>query len=347
MNRQGMARKTYTASKRTGTTKIDKLTPDKIMAMVPGEEIADPHAPGLRVRCGKQAPDGKARRVFFYRYRDKAGALRQIKLGDFGPLTLAMARRARDKKRVELDQGIDPVVQKKQERAEAKLQRDAAKAEKARQQNTVNYLVECYLTDVVEPSRKPKGAAETRRMLGRAITKVQDLPADEITRERAHEIVKAVAKTAPRVAQMTRQELRACWEHALTVGRVKNGNPFLGRTIGAIPKIAPKQTALKPAQVGTLLRWMREPNTYSRTVADALELTLRTGLRTGEVCGLNTEEIEEREGVLWADIPAARMKEGRPHSVAFVGRAREIVVARLQQSSGFLFPARRGAGPIG
>ena len=55
MNRQGVARKTYTAPRRARTTKIDRLTPEKIMAMVPGEELADPDAPGLRVRCGKHA----------------------------------------------------------------------------------------------------------------------------------------------------------------------------------------------------------------------------------------------------------------------------------------------------
>lgn len=337
-----MKQKTYTELPMPGRAKLEKLTPEKIIAMVAGDELADPEAPGLRVRCGSLDSDGKAKRVFFYRYRDRAGALRQIRLGEFGPLTLAMARKARARKRLELDQGIDPQEQKQRERTEARRRREVTKAEQARQRNTVGYLVECYLTEVVEPSRKTKGAAETRRLLERTIAAARDAAADEISRERAHEIVKAVARTAPRVAQMARQELRACWEHALAVGRLKESNPFLGKTIGAIPRIAPKQSALKPAQVGALLRWMREPGSYSRTVADALELALRTGLRTGEVCGIHAEEVEERDGVLWLDIPGARMKQGRAHSVPLVGRAREIVLARLQDGGGFLFPSRVG-----
>lgn len=74
--------------------RLGKLASEKIIAMVAGDELADPEVPGPRVRCGAPGPDGKARRVFFYRYRDKAGALRQIKLGEFGSLTLAMARKA-------------------------------------------------------------------------------------------------------------------------------------------------------------------------------------------------------------------------------------------------------------
>lgn len=135
---------------------------------------------------------------------------------------------------------------------------------------------------------------------------------------------------------MARQELRACWEHALAVGRVEAGNPFPGKTIGAIPRIAPKQSALKAAQVGALLRWMREPCTYSRTVADALELALRTGLRTGEVCGIHAEELDERDGVLWLHIPGARMKQGRAHTrhKGVAGRAVHIRQSRSRRLDG-------------
>ncbi len=44
---------------------------------------------------------------------------RQIRLGDVGPLTLAKARDAALKKRVERDQGKDPQLEKRKERVEA------------------------------------------------------------------------------------------------------------------------------------------------------------------------------------------------------------------------------------
>lgn len=55
--------------------------------MAPGEERGDGQCPGLRVCCS-----ATGKRVFFYRHRSQDGALRQIILGDAGPLTLAKAR---------------------------------------------------------------------------------------------------------------------------------------------------------------------------------------------------------------------------------------------------------------
>ena len=85
---------------------------------------------------------------------------------------------------------------------------------------------------------------------------------------------------------------------------------------------------------------------YSRAVADALELTLRTGLRSGEVCRLQFDDFPVRDGVLWADLPADRMKMQKAHSVPFLGRAREIVEARMVDGATFLFPGRGGDAPI-
>ncbi|MHB1099263.1 MAG: tyrosine-type recombinase/integrase [Burkholderiales bacterium] len=193
--------------------------------------------------------------------------------------------------------------------------------------------------------RQAKGAAEARRMLERAIASNRALPVAGFTRLQAHDLIKSVAETAPRLGQMTRQELRACWEHAISVGRATD-NPFLGRTLGAIPKIEKRQRVLKAEEVGALLRWMNEPGTYSRTVRDILELTLRTGLRTGEVCEIQSGELEYRDGVLWLDIPGSRMKAKRDHSTPLVGRAREIVLARIPEAGGYLFPSRKGGKPV-
>ncbi len=58
------------------------LTAGIIADMKPGEQWTDAGCPGLRVRCTSSA------RVFFYPYRARDGAVRQIKLGEFGPLTV-------------------------------------------------------------------------------------------------------------------------------------------------------------------------------------------------------------------------------------------------------------------
>lgn len=74
--------------------------------------------PGLRVRSSSTG-----KKVFFYRYRSQDGALREIILGDVGPLTLAKARDAAMKKRLERQQGIDPQLEKRKAREEVMRER--------------------------------------------------------------------------------------------------------------------------------------------------------------------------------------------------------------------------------
>ena len=93
------------------------LTPRIIADLRSGDECADPDYPGLRVRRTNAA------RVFFYRYRASDGALREIKLGEFGPMTLAQARKALGRLKLERERGVDPQLQKQQVRTEARFYR--------------------------------------------------------------------------------------------------------------------------------------------------------------------------------------------------------------------------------
>ena len=322
---------------RRGQHVLRVLSVDGIAKMTPGDEYGDPENKGLRVRCLKDKT-----KVFFYRYRDKAGALRQVEIGVLGgQKTLTGIRAEFETLKKLVRNGGDPQQEKRKERERASAERQRTKVERAKSLNTCDHLVQSYLSEIVEPNRKAKGAAETRRMLERAIQNYKSLPATDLKRLDAHEMIKAISATAPRVAQMTRAALRACWEHSISVGRTMD-NPFLGRTIGAIPKREIRQRVLNKDEVDALLRWMREPNAYSRTVSDALELTLRTGLRSGEVVGMHTRELSYRDGILWLDIPKERMKKNRAHSVPLVGRAAEIVRNRWPEEAGFLFPSRVG-----
>jgi integrase len=305
--------------------------------MQPGDECGDAKEPGLRIRC---LSDGKTK-TFFYRYRDDAGALRQIKVGVLGALTLDQARKRVALLKVDRTRGVDPQAEKRARVATAKAERSKRKMKVY----TAADVVQDYLNELVDKNRKPKGAAEVRRMLERAISNAGSSPVEGFTRLQAHELIREVAGKAPRLALMIRQELRAAWEHAIDVGRA-SVNPFLGKSIGAIPNAKKRQRVLSPDEIGALLRWMQEPATYSRTVRDALEVTLRTGMRSGEVCGLHSSELVYRDGILWADIPGERMKADKAHHVPLIGRAREIVLARLQDNGGYLFPSRRVDRPI-
>ena len=86
--------------------------------MQAGEERGDAQCAGLRVRCL-----ASGQKVFFYRYRARDGALREIRLGEVGPLTLTKARDAVARKRLEREQGKDPQLEKRKEREQATRER--------------------------------------------------------------------------------------------------------------------------------------------------------------------------------------------------------------------------------
>lgn len=355
------------------------LTLTTLRSMVPGTELADPEHPGLRVRC--VAGDPSHRHVFFYRYRNPAGALRQVEVGVLGAdLTLTGIRTRWEELRDRVRNGSDPREEAKSTRAQVIAKVEETKAAEKAEALTVERVIERYLVERVEPSRKTKGAMESRRMLtqlinfaswtaaqktkaapGRrraklpqGVADVAKLPAAKFTREKAHDLLLAYSASAPRAGGMARQELRAAWRYGIDAGFLEGPSPFekvpgakadaLGG--GALKAASKKERALSAVEAGALIRWMNEPGTYSRTARDALELTLRTGLRSGEVCGIHSRELVRRDGVLWLDIPAERMKGGKAHSVPLVGAAERIVIARTPDKAGWLFPSRDPEKPI-
>lgn len=317
--------------------------------------------------------------MFFYRY--KVGSnLRQVEVGVLGDMTLAAIRLKWEDLRAAVRNGKDPRATKINEKTKGIAER---KAEKQRTL-TVEDIVNQYLAENVEKERKAKGANETRRLLmqlirfsswlatqrekdkveGRRRSKlpkgvgdVATIPVHAFSREMAHELLLAFGENAPRSGGMARQELRACWRYAIGAGRIPGPSPFEKMGSGkdkfggsSLVANSKRDRTLSKEEAGALLRWIAEPGTYSRTVGESLELVLRTGLRSGEVCGIHSSEIVRRDGVLWLDIPAERMKGKKgyqkPHSVPLVGRAAAIVLARMPGSPAFLFPTKSGLKAI-
>lgn len=79
--------------------------------------------------------------------------------------------------------------------------------------------------------------------------------------------------------------------------------------------------------------------------ARALELTILTAARTGEVLGARVEEFDV-ERAIWT-IPASRMKAGREHRVPLSAPALAIVKDMIEVAgNGYLFPGNRAGKPF-
>ena len=81
------------------------------------------------------------------------------------------------------------------------------------------------------------------------------------------------------------------------------------------------------------------------TAARALEFTILTAARSGEVLGARWDELD-LDGAMWA-VPAARMKGAREHRVPLSPRALAIIKAlHYSRDSGFVFGGQKAGKPL-
>jgi integrase len=120
-----------------------------------------------------------------------------------------------------------------------------------------------------------------------------------------------------------------------TTRQYRAGDNPAAHVTEALPK--PKNgkghhAALPHNELPALMAELRERNSLS---AGALEFTILTAARTGEVIGATWDEIDLKART-WT-IPAERMKAGKEHKVPLCDRAVEILQG-LDQRSKRLFP---------
>lgn len=310
------------------TGKPKTLTPAIIAAMAPGVELADPDNPGLRVRC--TASGGK---TFFYRYRAADGALRQIKLGEFGAMTLAGARSALAKKKLEREQGIDPQVAKRAARAEAMRVREATRISTY----TVADLIEHYVAEDLE---KQKRGSEGERILRRELLpKLGARPAAAVTRrELQDEVIRPAMARAPRVATQLLSRIRCAYAHGLEQGRLPDDHvsPTVG--IKGASQVRRKR-ALGDGELTTFLRWLPH-SPYSQAVRDVLMLSLLTASRSGEIVAARWRDIDLDRGT-WVQHET---KNGMPNTVMLSRQAVELLRYRREIDQDFVFPSPKRKG---
>ncbi|OXI89101.1 alpha/beta hydrolase [Burkholderia sp. AU33423] len=311
--------------------------------LLPGAHLTIDGCPGLRLEATV------SRRSWTYRYKSPVdGRMRQIKIGEWPALSVAAAAVEWERLREQRNAGIDPALSKRQpvNPVGVMVQQGGVP--------TVGEVCAAYLKGHVEHSRKQKGAIEVARMFRTMIGDIADMPAAELTRERAFAKIDSF-RHIPVQASKLRLELGAAWDYALDAGRLpesapnwwrqimrgrlrSNGKRIAGEPVGTTKRF------LSDAEVGALINWL--PN-FSRSVEDALTLYLWTGTRGVEIGAMEGAEITvERDG-LWWTIPKAKTKNARHQNatdlrVPLIGRAEAIVRRRVDRyGKGWLFPAER------
>jgi integrase len=269
-------------------------------------------------------------RSWLFRYSVKTGTSvrrREMGLGGFPKLPLSEAREKARAAQAELNAGGDPI--------------DARNAVK--RVPTFWEVAEDLLATVEASGKNAKHRQQWRNTLKGYAAPLHAKPVDCITTDDVASVLAPIWQAKPETAS----RLRGRIERVLSIAKAKglragenpaawrdNLEPILGKrrrlTRG-------HHEALSYADIAAFAGALRQ---CEGVAALALEFTILTAARTGEVIGARWPEFDLVEKV-WA-VPAVRMKAGREHRVPLTDRAVAILeaVKKIRRDGEFVFPGR-------
>jgi integrase len=288
---------------------------------------------GLYLRV---APGGSKSWILRYRH---GGRRHDIGLGPYPLIGLADARQRANQRRRLLVDGIDPLADRRAQRAAAAVERMKA--------ITLRQAAESYIDAHAAGWRGGKQEAQWRQSLTAfAYPTIGELPVQAIDVGLVMKVLEPIWTAKPETASRVRGRIESVLDWATARGYRFGENParWRGHLDNLLPARAKVQRvehhpALPYAEIGAFMAWLR-PDT--NIAARALEFLILTAARSGEVLQARWDEIN-LPSRLWT-VPAERMKSGREHRVPLSDAAIAIVKAMAAiQLNDYVFPGRRGA----
>jgi integrase len=263
---------------------------------------------------------------------------RDIGLGGYPDVSLALARESARAARVLIRQGVDPVEDRK-------ARQQALKVAQAKQLTFEQAAIRCHQTKVPE-FRNVKHRADWIRSLELyANPVIGDLPVASIELPHIVSTLKPIWETKTETATRVRQRIEAVLGWATVSGFRAGDNP--ARWKGNLEHVLPNPSKIRKVRHFPALPWhelgafMSDLRLRDGVSARALEFLILTASRSGEVRLAEWEEMD-LDSAVWT-IPGRRMKAGRTHRVPLSDPAVEILksLPRFEGSS-FVFTSPRG-----
>jgi len=281
------------------------------------------------------------------------GRRRGMGMGSADTLSLAEARRIAEKLREQVRNGIDP-IEAKQEVRRARLRAQAAQDRR----KTFKECAKAVIRQKDDELHNAKAKAQWETTLETYAYPVLNdgRKIDELTRRDVAKVLEPIWQVKRETASRLRGRIEAVFNYAKGIEAFKGDNPaefkgMLEPILGKQKKNAKeKQPALPHKRIGAFMAELRRREGVS---ARALEFTILTAARSGEVRGATWEEIDV-QAKTWT-IPANRMKAKREHVVALSDDAVKLLQAlpRMKHAPqivgkndanipDYVFPAPRG-----
>ena len=308
------------------TLKHKALEPAQIATLERGKAHTDGNGLTLRV-------DARGGKRWIQRVSIN-GKQRNIGLGGWPRVGLAEARKAALANLVSIQQGQDPIALKQRARMEA--------------QRPVVPTFRQAAESVIKLRRPTWSSARhakqwTESLTNHAYPVIGHKSVDEVTPADTLAVLTPIWTAKAETATRVKQRMEVIFDWSIVQGwRSDNPASAIARALPRRPRLKQHHPALPYPDVGAAIQLVRDSSADTATKL-AFEFMVLTAARTGEVRGMNWDEVH-LNGASWT-IPQERMKARREHRVPLSNRAIEILVeAQALGESGYVFPSKRDAG---
>ncbi|MGP5563686.1 tyrosine-type recombinase/integrase [Vreelandella alkaliphila] len=271
--------------------------------------------------------------------RTKVGSLRRdIGLGGFPDVTLAMAREIARETKAKIKAGIDPIAERKENRSRLLAQQI--------KEITFEQAATKVIAKKQAEAKNPKHAQQWENTLKTyAFPTLGKMAVKDVEISHVIKVLEPQWHTKTETMTRVRQRIEAVIAWATVNGHRSGDNPArwkgnLDAVLPAPAKVAKTQNhaALPYSRAAEFMEILRKRDGMA---AKALEFAILTAARSGEIRGASWDEIDLSAKV-WT-IPASRMKAKREHRVPLSHAAVTMLEAlpRIDDSS-LVFPAPRG-----
>ena len=241
------------------------------------------------------------------------GKPKLIQIGVYGEVSLSEAREIARAKRKLAKTGIDPILQKKVEKASSRLSANA----------TLEVVYESWLSEKhISPSYHKKITATFK---GNVLPRLGDIPIKDISAPLIKTVLKVMeARGSVTLAKKVKAWLKEVIDHATSEGLRTGDNPASVVKVNTPHEKVNYPSLKSRADAGEFMRNLIEYGGRPETIL-GIQILMLTGVRPSEL--RLSEWIEfDFEACVW-EIPKARMKMRKPHAVMLSNQ----VIAVLQQ----------------
>ena len=254
------------------------------------------------------------------------GKRRDIGLGGWRDVSLAMAREETQKMRRQVRDGLDPVL------------------ERSKSNKKIMTFDECMLAvhAVNAPTWSPKYAAQWLNVVSdNASPKLGPRPINSITPADIVAVLLPIWVAKAETARRVKQRLHVIFDWArVNLDYYDDANPVAGVKQG-LPKVSREVTHFKSMDYQEITDFLigLRASSQSINVKLALEFTILTAARSGEIRSAKWSEID-REKALWIR-PKEKMKNKKEHKVPLGGRCLAILeeIKPISGQSELIFPS--------